>query len=120
MVVLPVDAVMLVAPAVWTPGQLKAVLVTAALSLVLLSGGGRYRARLHLSVLDELPTLVGRLATAAAGVAVVIALRHEQEAVTKFLVNVLIAAGLVIAGRLATTRLIAWSRQRGTQLTRPF
>jgi exopolysaccharide biosynthesis polyprenyl glycosylphosphotransferase len=114
MVVLPVDAVMLVVPAVWTPEQLKAVLVMAALSLALLSGGGRYRARLHLSVLDELPTLVGRLATAAAGVAVVIALRHEQEAVTKFLVNVLIAAGLVVAGRLATTQLIAWSRQRGT------
>ena len=114
MVVLPVDALMLLAPVVWTPGQLKAVLVMAVLSLVLLTGGGRYRARLHLSLLDELPTLVSRLATAAAVVAVVIALRHEQEAVTTFLVNALIAAGLVVAGRLATTRLIAWSRQRGT------
>jgi exopolysaccharide biosynthesis polyprenyl glycosylphosphotransferase len=114
MVVVPVDAVMLVAPVVWTPGQFKAVLTMAALSLVLFTGGGRYRARLHLSVLDELPTLVGRLATAAAAVAVVIALRHEQEAVTKFLVNVLIVAGLVVAGRLATTQLILWSRRHRT------
>ena len=54
---------------------------------LLLTGGGRYRARLHLSVLDELPTLLGRLLTAAAVVATVIALRHEQDAVTTFLVN---------------------------------
>ncbi|MCA1672214.1 MAG: sugar transferase [Actinobacteria bacterium] len=100
------------APVLWTPQQSKAVVAMMVLSLLLLSGGGRYRARLHLSVLDELPTLIGKILTAAAIVATVIALRHEQEAVTAFLVNVAISVGLVVAGRAATTQVIAWSRQR--------
>ena len=87
MVVLPVDAALLLAPLLWAPQQRKAILTLAVLALLLVTGGRRYRARLHLSVLDELPALVGRLLTAGALVATVIALRHEQEAVTTFLVN---------------------------------
>jgi exopolysaccharide biosynthesis polyprenyl glycosylphosphotransferase len=83
----------------------------AILSILLLSGG-RYRARLHLSVLDELPTLVTRIMTAAAMVAMVIALRHDQDAVSTFLVNAAISLGLVLIGRFVTTRLIDWSRRR--------
>lgn len=112
MLVLPVDGALLMAPVLWTPQQLKAVVAMMVLSLLLLSGCSRYRARLHLSVLDELPALVGKLLTAAAIVATVIALRHEQEAVTTFLVNVAISVGLVVVGRTATTQVIAWSRQR--------
>ena len=41
----------------------------AVLGTLLLTGGGRYRARLHLSVLDELPTILTRLLTASAAVA---------------------------------------------------
>jgi exopolysaccharide biosynthesis polyprenyl glycosylphosphotransferase len=55
---------------------------------------------------------VGRLLTAGAVVAIVIALRHEQETVTAFLVNALIAVGLVVAGRMVTTPLISFSRRR--------
>ena len=110
MVVLPVDVLMLTMPVLWAPQQARAHLSMAALGLVLLTGGGRYRARLHLSVLDELPALVGRLLTAGAVVAIVIALRHEQDAVTAFLVNALIAVGLVVAGRLVTTQLIFFGR----------
>jgi exopolysaccharide biosynthesis polyprenyl glycosylphosphotransferase len=113
MLVLPVDGALLMAPVVWTPQQPKAVVVMMVLSLLLLSGGGRYRARLHLSVLDELPTLIGKLLTAAGIVATAIALRHDQEAVTLFLVNAAISVGLVVSGRVATTQVIAWSRQRG-------
>ncbi|WP_211366179.1 sugar transferase [Pseudonocardia kunmingensis] len=111
MVVLPVDGLLLLAPLLWDRSQWKAMVVMTGLSLLLLTGGGRYRARLHLSVLDELPTLGSRLLTAAAVVATVIALRHEQAAVTTFLVNVASSIGLVVAGRLVTTRLISWSRR---------
>jgi exopolysaccharide biosynthesis polyprenyl glycosylphosphotransferase len=112
MVVLPVDAVLLLTPLLWAPQQRKAIVTMAVLALLLVTGGRRYRARLHLGVLDELPTLVGRLLTAAALVATVIALRHEQEAVTTFLVNTVICVGMVVLGRAATTQLIGWSRRR--------
>ncbi len=81
------------------------------LSLLLIVGRGRYRARLHLSVLDELPALLGNLFTASAIVATVIALRHEQDEVTTFLQNCAISILLVIAGREIVTQLIIWSRR---------
>jgi exopolysaccharide biosynthesis polyprenyl glycosylphosphotransferase len=112
MVVLPVDAALLLAPAAWAPQQARAHGVMALLGVALLTGGARYRARLHLSVLDELPTLVGRLLTAAATVATVIALRHEQDDVTRFLVDAAVAIGLVVVGRFVTGQLIAGSRRR--------
>lgn len=112
MVVLPLDLLLLLTPLAWNPDQVKAVLCMAVLGLALLTGGGRYRARLHLSVLDELPTLVARLLTAAAAVATVIAIRHEQESVTSFLVGAAAAIGLVVAGRVMSTQLIVWSRRR--------
>ena len=112
MVVLPVDGMMLLLPILWTPQQWKAIVVMTGLSLLLLTNGEHYRARLHLSLLDELPTLVSKLLTAAAAVAVVIALRHEQESVTSFLANAAVSLGLVVLGHGMTIRLIAWSRRR--------
>jgi exopolysaccharide biosynthesis polyprenyl glycosylphosphotransferase len=111
MVVLPVDVLMLAAPALWAPQQVRAHWSMALLGLAILTGGGRYRARLHLSVLDELPALLGRLLAAGAVVAIVIALRHEQETVTVFLVNALIAIGLVLVGRVVTGHLISFGRR---------
>jgi exopolysaccharide biosynthesis polyprenyl glycosylphosphotransferase len=110
MVVIPVDAALLLMPILWTPELFKATICMAALSILLLSDG-RYRARLHLSVLDELPTLVTRLLAAAAVVATVIALRHDQNSVATFLGDVMVSIGLVALGRLLTTRLVRWSRE---------
>ncbi|MDT7581569.1 MAG: hypothetical protein QOK35_2833, partial [Pseudonocardiales bacterium] len=112
MIVLPVDTALLAAPAVWASQQARAHFVMAVLGVALLTGGTRYRARLHLSVLDELPTLVGRLLTAAAIVATVIALRHEQDDVTTFLIDAAVAIGLVVVGRFATGQLIGAGRRR--------
>ena len=50
--------------------------------------------------------------TAAAIVATVIALRHEQDAVAAFLVDAAIATGLVVAGRVVTGQLVAAGRRR--------
>ena len=111
MLVLPADALFITMPAVWHPQHLRGSLATAVLFLLLSTGAGRYRARLHLSVLDELPTLVSKLLTAGAMVATVIALRHQQEAVTVFLVDLAVAICLVVAGRVLITQLILWSRQ---------
>src|SRR3954453_15081446 len=114
MVVLPCDALMLVAPVLWNPDRIRAMICFALLSVLLFTGGSRYRARLHLSVLDELPSLVTRVLTGAAVVATVIALRPDQVAVTAFLGYAAISLGLVVAGRIVTTNLIAWSRRRRT------
>jgi exopolysaccharide biosynthesis polyprenyl glycosylphosphotransferase len=117
MIVIPVDAAMLLAPLSWTSEQTKAIICMTLLSIFFVTSG-RYRARLHLSVLDELPTLVTKILTAAAVIATVIALRHDHEAVSTFLVNVAISLGLVIVGRVITTQVISWSRSRGTTVHR--
>jgi exopolysaccharide biosynthesis polyprenyl glycosylphosphotransferase len=111
MLTLPVDAMLLMSPLLWEPRQPKAISGMTILSLMLLSNYGRYRARLHLSVLDELPSILGKLLTAAAVIATLIALRHEQEAVTTFLVTIAIAIVLVVIGRVGTTQIIAWARR---------
>jgi exopolysaccharide biosynthesis polyprenyl glycosylphosphotransferase len=112
MLVLPVDAILLALPVAWLPQYAKAVLAMTVIAIVLLSGGGRYRARLHLSVLDELPSVIGRLFVAAALVASVFALRHEGDGVEAFLLIVLPGLGLVVLGRVATTRFILAARER--------
>ena len=112
MLVLPVDALLLMAPALWAPQQVKAHVTMSLLFVVLVTRGGRYRARLHLSVLDELPGLLTWVLTCAALVATVSALRHDQVAVTNFLDNAAIAVCMVVAGRVITTWMINWSRRR--------
>jgi exopolysaccharide biosynthesis polyprenyl glycosylphosphotransferase len=112
MLVPAVDAVLLLSPVVWAQEHAKASVAMAVLFLLLLFGGNRYRARLHLSVMDELPVLLSKLLASGAVVATVIALRHEQESVTRFLVDTAVTICLVAAGRVATTQLILWSRRR--------
>src|SRR4051812_43862750 len=72
MVVVPLDLFLLLLPLSWATGHSKAVIAMAALSVVLLHSGGRHWARLHLSVLDDLPHLLGKLFVATALVATVI------------------------------------------------
>jgi exopolysaccharide biosynthesis polyprenyl glycosylphosphotransferase len=113
MLVPPTDFVLLVAAIAWRPHQIYAVLTMAILGVLLLSGGCQYRARLHLSVLDELPSILGRLLTAAAAVALLIALMHQREAVFTFLGTACQAIALVLVGRVITTHLIAFGRRTG-------
>ena len=113
MVQLPVDAALLMTPAVWAPGQLLQLAAFTGLALLFITGGDRYRARLHLSVLDEVPMLIGRLLMAAATVAIVVALSDpDPNDVVQFLTSAAVATGLVVGGRVATTAVVAWSRRR--------
>ncbi len=112
MIVTPVDIAMIALPALWAPQHVKALLVMAAISQLMLTNGRRYRARLHVSVLDELPWLMVRLLTATALVATVTALRHAQEAVTSFLFAAMAAVVLFIAGRVVTMQVILFVRRR--------
>jgi exopolysaccharide biosynthesis polyprenyl glycosylphosphotransferase len=114
MVQLPVDAAMLMAPMLWRPGQqLRAEVVFTALALLFITGGDRYRARLHLGVLDDLPHLVSRLLMAAGLVAIGIALRDHRTHAVDFLSDAAVGMALVLAARVGTTALVAWARRAG-------
>ena len=113
MVVPVVDFALMVAPLAWRPPQFHAIVTMAVLATLLLTGGGRYVARLHLSVLDELPTIVTRLLTAVAAVSAVILYLHQKAQVLIFLETACQAIALVIVGRVITTRLIAMGRRSG-------
>jgi exopolysaccharide biosynthesis polyprenyl glycosylphosphotransferase len=113
MLVPVVDFALIVTPLAWRPAQIHAVVMMAVLGTLLLTGGGRYRARLHLSVLDELPTILARLLTATATVASLILFMHQRDAVLTFLETACWATALVLVGRVMTTRLTAFARRRG-------
>lgn len=113
MVVPLLDFLLILAPLLWRPPQPNSVLTMAVLATLLLSGGGRYIARLHLSVLDELPTIFTRLLTAMAAVSAIILYLHQKAHVLTFLETACQSIALVIVGRILITRLIALGRKSG-------
>jgi exopolysaccharide biosynthesis polyprenyl glycosylphosphotransferase len=112
MIVMPVDALALAAPAIWAPQHAKGFLAVAVLGLVLLTDGGRYRARLHISVLDELPFILGRLLAAGGIVATAFALLHQPREIATFLAVGLAGIGLVVVGRMVTNQIVLLGRRR--------
>jgi exopolysaccharide biosynthesis polyprenyl glycosylphosphotransferase len=113
MLSLPVDFVAAAIPAFWFTAYWKGILAMAALTVLLYATGGHYRGRRHLSFLDELPSLAGRLLTASAVVAVVFAERHDSVAnVGSFMRSVSIAVLLVLVGRLVTRNIVLVARRR--------
>lgn len=113
MVVPVVDFLMLIAPLLWRPPQPLTILTMAVLGTLLLSGGARYVAPLHLSVLDELPTIVTRLLATVAAVSAVVLHLHAKPQVLIFLETACQSVALVVVGRLVTTRLVAFGRRAG-------
>lgn len=112
MIVMPVDALALVAPAIWAPQHAKGFLAVAVLGLLLLTDGGRYHARLHISVLDELPFILGRLLAAGGIVATAFALLHEPSQIATFLAVGLAGIAMVVVGRTVTNQVILLGRRR--------
>ena len=112
MVVPPVDAIALLAPAVWMPEHVKALVLMAVVAMVLLNGTGRYRARLHISVLDDLPPLLGRLLAAAAIVGTLFSITNDEQELAPFLGTLLGTIGLVVVGRILTYQVILAARRR--------
>jgi len=111
MLVPVVDFALIVAPIAWRHPQIYAVVTMVTLGTILLTGGVRYRARLHLSVLDELPSILTRMLTATVAVASVVFYLHQRDAVVTFFETACQATALVLVGRFVTTRLIAYGRQ---------
>jgi exopolysaccharide biosynthesis polyprenyl glycosylphosphotransferase len=113
MLALPIDFVAAASPALWDHNFWKGTISMAVLTVVIFGVGGFYRGRRHISFLDELPGLVGRLLTAAAVVAVIGAQRHDQaELVGEFMRYVAVSAGLVLVGRLLSRQMVLIARRR--------
>ncbi len=122
MIVLPVDAVALMSPVVAAPGYVAAFLLMTVLSLWLCFSGGRHRAKLHLSVLDELPYLLVRLLAVIAVVGAALSLQdHRVDALvavpptdvgTDFLRLAVPAVAFFVLGRFASTAIVLWARRR--------
>ncbi|MFI9478140.1 nucleoside-diphosphate sugar epimerase/dehydratase, partial [Bacillus mobilis] len=86
--------------------HVRGLTVMALLAILLLASGGLYRSRLHLSILDEAPVIVGRFLIAAAVVAFIAALRHES--FTNF-DSLLRAAAIMLALLLVGRSLSMWT-----------
>ncbi len=113
MLTLPVDLAAMLAPLLWTRQYWKGTLFTAGLTAAIFAVGGLYSGRRHLSILDELPSLCGRLFASAAVVAIIAAERHDSVAyVAPFLEGVAASAGLVIVGRALTRMAVVFARRR--------
>jgi exopolysaccharide biosynthesis polyprenyl glycosylphosphotransferase len=113
MLTLPADLAALVAPIAWSQQFWKATVATAVVTVGLFAVGGLYRARRHLSVLDELPGLYLRMLTGAGVVAMVVAIRHETiDNVDGFLRLAAISAALLLPARVVSRLVVLMARRR--------
>jgi exopolysaccharide biosynthesis polyprenyl glycosylphosphotransferase len=113
MVAAPVDIAALLAPLLFTDRYWRGTLFTAALTVAIFAAGGLYRPRRHVSVLDELPSLCGRLLASAGVVAIIAAMRHDSvDYVTGLMRWVACSAVLVIVGRAITRTVVVIARRQ--------
>ncbi|WP_238006624.1 sugar transferase [Dactylosporangium sp. AC04546] len=113
MLSLPVDFVAFALPAAHFQNHWKSIVAAAALTVALFAAGGLYGARRHLSFLDDLPTLIGRMLVAGAMVSIVVAIRHESaDNLSSYLRVVAVSAVVVLLGRALNYFLVRLARRR--------
>ncbi|MFU8876264.1 sugar transferase [Micromonospora sp. SL4-19] len=113
MMTAPIDVVALLAPLLLSQNYWRGTLVNAGLTVAFFTAGGLYRARRHVSILDELPSLCGRLLASAAVVGIIAAERHDSvQYVSGFMQDVALSAGLVIVGRAFNRKFMLVARKR--------
>ncbi|MER7275134.1 sugar transferase [Dactylosporangium sp. NPDC000244] len=110
---LPIDLVAFALPAIHFQDHWKSILAAAGLSATLFAVGGLYQVRRHLSILDQVPALLGRMLVASALVSIVVAMRHSSaDNLASFLRVVAISAGLVLLGRALVALAVGLARHR--------
>jgi len=113
MIAAPVDLAALLAPLLISDRYWRGTLFMAALTIAVFAFSGLYRARRHVSFLDELPTLCGRLLTASGTVAIIAGLRHDSvEYVADLMRGIAVSAVLLIIGRSVTRAVVVFARRR--------
>jgi exopolysaccharide biosynthesis polyprenyl glycosylphosphotransferase len=111
MLILPIDFLTTLSPIPFNPMHTRALLTMAVLTVPLLAGAGLYRPRLHLSFLDDLPVMGGRLLIATSLVAGITGLRHRIETVDSFIRVAAIEIPLVLLGRVIAYWIIRTARR---------
>jgi exopolysaccharide biosynthesis polyprenyl glycosylphosphotransferase len=94
------------------PSELGYLLVTLGLTMLLFGTGRLYRPRLHLSLLDEAPALLGRIATSIGLVALVLSVSMSR-AVGPFLKLAVAGAVLQLVIRCFVFIFLRTARKRG-------
>ncbi|MFC3504759.1 sugar transferase [Micromonospora krabiensis] len=113
MLTAPIDVVALLTPLLLSQNYWRGTLANAVLTVAIFASGGLYRARRHVGILDELPSIGGRLMASAAVVAIIAAERHDSvQYVGGFMRGVALSAGLVIVGRAISRSLTIAARKR--------
>jgi exopolysaccharide biosynthesis polyprenyl glycosylphosphotransferase len=113
MVTLPADLAALLSPLLLSTMYWRGLIFTAVLAVIFFATGGHYRGRRHISFLDELPSLLGRLLAAVAVAALIAAVRHDSvDYIDAFLRSVIVAAAVVVLLRAVTRKLVVSVRRK--------
>jgi exopolysaccharide biosynthesis polyprenyl glycosylphosphotransferase len=113
MISAPVDIAAMLTPLLFTLQYWKGQMVVAGLTVAIFIAGGLYRPRRHVSILDQLPGLTGRLMVSVGVVAIIATVRHDSvDYVVSFARLLALSAVLVIVGRVITSRLTLIARRR--------
>ncbi|MDG4765956.1 sugar transferase [Solwaraspora sp. WMMD406] len=113
MITAPADVLALLAPLAVSTDQWPGTLAMAVLTVTVFAFGGLYQPRRHVSILDELPVLAGRLLACAGVVAIVAGARHDSVAHVADLTRAIaISAVLLILGRAVTRTVVVFARRR--------
>jgi exopolysaccharide biosynthesis polyprenyl glycosylphosphotransferase len=113
MLALPIDLFAMLTPVIWSQQYWKATLSVAVVSVGSFAIGGLYRARRHLSVLDELPSLYFRFLAATAAVAMVVAVRHNSlNYIDEFLRLAAVSGVLLLPARALSRMAVLMARRR--------
>ncbi|MFD0525292.1 nucleoside-diphosphate sugar epimerase/dehydratase [Paractinoplanes durhamensis] len=113
MLALPIDLAALLAPITWSQQFWKGTVAVAVITVGAFMIGGLYRARRHLSVLDELPQIYFRFLAATAAVAIVVAGRHNSiNYIDGFLRLAGISAVLLLPARAISRAAVLYARRK--------
>jgi len=113
MLTAPMDLAALLAPLVLTDRYWRGTLFMAALTVAIFGAGSLYHARRHVSILDELPGICGRLLAAAGAVAIIAAVRHDSvQYVAGLMRGIAVSAVLLVVGRSLARSVAVLARRR--------
>ncbi|PZS12626.1 MAG: polyprenyl glycosylphosphotransferase [Pseudonocardiales bacterium] len=107
----PADIAALLLPLLWIPHHWKLVVLVATITMGLYHSGGLYRSRLSLSLLDEAPSLLGRLLVATALSETLQVINARDIGLRPLLIGVCCSAVLVLGCRCAVYNVIRFARR---------
>lgn len=107
------DVLCLMLPSLVWGREIIAAMIATAATVWLFRSADLYRPKLQAVMLDQLPTLVGRMLAAIGFTVVVLAVLGDSPQLERFLGVMLVGAVLMIAGRVAVFACVRFARRNG-------